>query len=68
MKTYDLDLHLFKKVNKPYLTFCGAICAPCFSTYKLESWKTRTISCTYVVQVHNATSMSIIFKLKNLSF
>ena len=30
MKTYDLDLHLFNKVNKPYPTFCGAICAPCF--------------------------------------
>ena len=29
MKTYDLDLHLFNKVNKPYPTFCGAICAPC---------------------------------------
>ena len=34
MKTYDLDLHLFNQVNKPYLTFCQAICAPCKLLFK----------------------------------
>ena len=33
MKTYDLGLHLFNKVNKPYQTFCGEICAPCYIYY-----------------------------------
>ena len=36
MKTYDLDLHLFNKVNKHNPTFCGAICAPCYVFYRRD--------------------------------